>query len=269
MHQAQHALGCPWRPSQSSMTMSGSCTRPVIGRKQTISRRSNPAKLKELQQIFLLEGAKYNVFPLDDRRVERFNSDFAGRPDLTGRPHDDDALSRHEPHERKHRSQHQEQVARRHRAVHVPDGKASGAIIVQGGRFGGWCLYLKDGVPAHCYNFFGLNTPTRAGSSRSRRESTRCATSSIMTAAVSAKAASARCSLTAKRSGKRARHDRAVRILRRRFDRHRHGHGAPVTEDYETPHGRFTGEIAWARIEIGNEAFSDPAGMEEALAARS
>ena len=46
-------------------------------------------------------------------------------------------------------------------------------------------------------------------------------------------------------------------------------HGAPVTEDYETPNGRFTGEIAWVRIEIGNEAFSDPAGMEEALAARS
>ena len=31
----------------------------------------NPTKLKELQQIFLVEGAKYNVFPLDDRRIER------------------------------------------------------------------------------------------------------------------------------------------------------------------------------------------------------
>ena len=42
----------------------------------------NPAKLNELQQLFLLKGAKYHVFPLDDRRVERLNSDMAGRPDL-------------------------------------------------------------------------------------------------------------------------------------------------------------------------------------------
>lgn len=46
----------------------------------------NPVKLRELQQFFLLEGAKYNVFPLDDRRLERFDSELAGRPDpLPGR----------------------------------------------------------------------------------------------------------------------------------------------------------------------------------------
>ena len=45
--------------------------------------------------------------------------------------------------------------------------------------------------------------------------------------------------------------------------------GAPVTEDYETPHGRFTGAIAWVRIDIGKEAFQDPAGLEEALAGRA
>lgn len=32
----------------------------------------------------------------------------------------------------------------------------SGAIIVQGGRFGGWALYVKDGIPAYDYNFLGL-----------------------------------------------------------------------------------------------------------------
>ena len=36
----------------------------------------------ELQRLFLIEAAKYNVLPLDDRRVERFNSDLAGRPQL-------------------------------------------------------------------------------------------------------------------------------------------------------------------------------------------
>ena len=42
----------------------------------------DPEKLAELQRLFLLEAAKYNVFPLDDRRVERFNADLAGRPQL-------------------------------------------------------------------------------------------------------------------------------------------------------------------------------------------
>ena len=41
-----------------------------------------PERLHELQRLFLIEAAKYNVLPLDDRRVERFNSDLAGRPQL-------------------------------------------------------------------------------------------------------------------------------------------------------------------------------------------
>src|SRR5207342_2672732 len=41
-----------------------------------------PDQLHRLQQLFILEASKYNVFPLDDRRVERFNSDLAGRPNL-------------------------------------------------------------------------------------------------------------------------------------------------------------------------------------------
>ncbi len=45
--------------------------------------------------------------------------------------------------------------------------------------------------------------------------------------------------------------------------------GAPVTEDYETPQGRFTGAIGWVRIDIGKDAFQDPAAIEEALAGRA
>src|SRR5262245_8798938 len=39
-----------------------------------------PEKVAELQQLFTLEASKYNVFPLDDRKGERANPDFAGRP---------------------------------------------------------------------------------------------------------------------------------------------------------------------------------------------
>ena len=42
----------------------------------------HPERLRDLQRLFLLEAGKYNVFPLDDRRYERFNSDLAGRPQL-------------------------------------------------------------------------------------------------------------------------------------------------------------------------------------------
>src|SRR6202035_5520305 len=41
-----------------------------------------PEKLEALKRLFLIEAVKYNVLPLDDRRIERFNSDIAGRPQL-------------------------------------------------------------------------------------------------------------------------------------------------------------------------------------------
>jgi arylsulfatase len=40
--------------------------------------------------------------------------------------------------------------------VEVPQGGANGVIIAQGGRFGGWSLYLKDSKPVYVYNFLGL-----------------------------------------------------------------------------------------------------------------
>lgn len=39
-------------------------------------------KLRELRQLFLDEAGKYQVMPLDDRRIERFDPDLAGRTEL-------------------------------------------------------------------------------------------------------------------------------------------------------------------------------------------
>jgi arylsulfatase len=115
----------------------------------------NPEKLRELQRRFLLEGARYNVFPLDDRRIERFDPDLAGRPTLTkgnsqvffrgmGRLSENSVLN----------------VKNKSHAVTaditVPDGGASGVVIAQGGAFGGWSLYLHERRPAYCYNLFGM-----------------------------------------------------------------------------------------------------------------
>jgi arylsulfatase len=49
--------------------------------------------------------------------------------------------------------------------VEVPQGAtAHGIIIAQGGRFGGWALYVKDGRPAYDYNFLGIEHFTVAAS---------------------------------------------------------------------------------------------------------
>ena len=87
--------------------------------------KANPKKLEELKTLFLLEADKYLVTPLDDRKVERFNAELAGRPELiTGdkqifAPGHEAAFG-----ELGHR--HQEQVARgdgQHRAAKRHEGR--------------------------------------------------------------------------------------------------------------------------------------------------
>src|SRR5262249_12149719 len=45
---------------------------------------SNPQKLRDLQDIWWSEAAKYNVLPLDWRAVERLSDEAMGRPTLGG-----------------------------------------------------------------------------------------------------------------------------------------------------------------------------------------
>ena len=115
----------------------------------------DPEKLAELQRLFLLEAAKYNVFPLDDRRVERFNADLAGRPQLIkgnrqllfggmGRLTENSVVVT--------KNKSYSVTAQ----LEVPASGAQGVIVAQGGAFGGWSLYANEGRPAFCYNLFGL-----------------------------------------------------------------------------------------------------------------
>ena len=46
-----------------------------------------PEKLAELQRLFLIEAARHNVFPMDDRAAERMNPEIAGRPTLVKGDH--------------------------------------------------------------------------------------------------------------------------------------------------------------------------------------
>jgi len=116
----------------------------------------HPAKLKELQDLFLKEAVKYRVLPIDDRSIERINAKVAGRPDLMdGRTTltvyaGMDGMSENVFINVKNRS-HAITAE-----VEIPEGGADGVVLAQGGRFGGWSLYLKDGKPTYTYNFLGL-----------------------------------------------------------------------------------------------------------------
>jgi arylsulfatase A-like enzyme len=114
-----------------------------------------PEKLQQLQRLWLIEAVRYNVLPLDDRRVERFNSDMAGRPVLIkgtsqvlfgsmGRLSENSVINL----KNKSHSVTAEIV--------VPATGAEGVIVAQGGNAGGWSLYAKGGKLKYCYNYFGV-----------------------------------------------------------------------------------------------------------------
>ncbi|MFE3456706.1 arylsulfatase [Nocardiopsis aegyptia] len=117
----------------------------------------HPGRLRELQQLFLIEAAKYNVFPLDDRMTERENPREAGRLDLHG---DRGTITFHGPGLRLTEETAPNVKNRSHTItarVDVPEGGASGVLVAQGGRFGGWSLYCHEGRPGYAYNYFGLS----------------------------------------------------------------------------------------------------------------
>jgi arylsulfatase A-like enzyme len=116
----------------------------------------NPAKLKELQAIFMKDASKYRVLPIDDRLLERIVASSAGRPDLMGErtsltlSEGMDSMSENVFLNLKNRS------CSITADLEIPEGGANGVVIAQAGRFGGWSLYLKDGKPTYCYNFVGM-----------------------------------------------------------------------------------------------------------------
>jgi arylsulfatase len=116
----------------------------------------NPQKLAELQAVFLQQAEQYHVLPMDDRVFERLDAASVGRPDLMGGR---TSMTLAEGMTGMMESVFIN-VKNRSKTitaeVDVPQDGGTGTILAQGGRFGGWSLYVKDGVPAYDYNFLGL-----------------------------------------------------------------------------------------------------------------
>ena len=116
----------------------------------------NPEKLKELQKVFFEEAKKNRVFPIDDRRAERFDASIAGRPDVMGKR---TSLTVYEGMTGLMENVFINTKNRSYTItaeVDLPKAPANGVIISQAGRFGGWSLYMKNGKVHHEYNYFGL-----------------------------------------------------------------------------------------------------------------
>jgi arylsulfatase len=115
-----------------------------------------PEKLRAMQQLFTLEATKYQVFPLDDTRLERFIShkpsyapgrtlfvysgevsnvpfpDAGNAPSLLNRSYTITA------------------------EVEIPQGGTEGMLMTDGGRFAGYGFYLLKGRPVFTWNLLGL-----------------------------------------------------------------------------------------------------------------
>jgi arylsulfatase A-like enzyme len=214
----------------------------------------HPDVLLRLQQLFLLEASKYNVFPLDDRRVERFNPDLAGRPTLIrgnsqilfgkmGRLTEASVVN----------------IKNKSHAItaelDVPEGGANGVIVAQGGAYGGWAVYVKHGRPAYCYNLFGLrrfkvygDTEIPAGEHQVRVEF-------AYDGGGLAKGGTVTLYLDGNQVGE-GRVDGTQPMIFSGDETTDVGSdtATPVSDDYNPQDSAFTGRIHWVQLDLGEDA---------------
>jgi arylsulfatase A-like enzyme len=213
-----------------------------------------PGRLAELQALFLEEARKYNVLPLDDRRVERFNADLAGRPTLIkgnsqllfggmGRLTENTMVN----------------VKNKSHAVtaevDVPTTGAEGVIIAQGGAYAGWSLYAKEGKPVYCYNLFGLqrfkveaDAQIPSGTHQVRMEF-------AYDGGGLAKGGTASLYVDGAKVGE-GRVEATVPMMFSGDETTDVGSdtASPVSDDYAGEASRFTGTVHWVQIDLGHDA---------------
>jgi arylsulfatase len=224
-----------------------------------------PEKLHELQRQFLIEAVKYNVLPLDDRQTERLIPEMAGRPSLIrgdsqlffpgmGR------LSENSVVNIKNKSF---SITAK---IEVKDQPANGVIIAQGGRFGGWSVYAKDGKLKFTYNVLGIHEfPTEAtapipqGKHQVRMEF-----------AYDGGGLAKGGNVTLYYDGQSIGTGRVEATQPMIFSADEttdigYESGTPVTRDYTTQSSKFTGKIYWVQLDVGKDNHDHLISPEERL----
>ncbi len=158
----------PWLPNQELPPLDEDVWELYDGSNDWTQARdlvaNDPERLASLQRLWLIEAVRYNVLPIDDRRFERLNATIAGRPQLiTGTAQvlfpGMKRLSENSVIDIKNRSFSVTAAIETAR-----QGATEGVIIAQGGRFGGWALYFKEGRAKFVYNVLGMQRfETEAG----------------------------------------------------------------------------------------------------------
>ena len=209
-----------------------------------------PEKVADLKRLFEFEATKYNVFPLDDRKVERANPDLAGRPSVV---HGSTQLLF--PGMR--RLQENSVINTKNKShsvtaeIEVPASGASGVIVAQGGNMGGWSLYAHQGKLKYCYNTVGIlhyditaTSPLPAGKHQVRMEF-------VYDGGGLGKGAAIGLYVDGKKVGE-GRVERTHRFLFSLDETLEVGSdvGEPVSADYGPGGNEFSGKINWVQIDV-------------------
>ncbi len=224
-----------------------------------------PDKLAELQRLFLIEAVKHQVLPLDDRRVERFNSDLAGRPSLVTGPSQllfggMGRLTENTVLNLKNKSYSVTAD------IDVPDGDANGVIVAQGGAFGGWSIYLNHGVPVHCYNLLGLNLIKAAGTETLSPGNHQVRVEFAYDGDGLAKGGATALFVDGSQVGS-ARQEATIPMLFSGDETLDVGvdYGSSVSDDYTPDDSRFTGTVNWVQLDQGSDDHSHLINPEDRL----
>ena len=115
-----------------------------------------PDKLRDMQQLFTMEAAKYHVFPLDDSRLGRFISEkpsySPGRTEFT---YSGTVMNVPFPDTGTAPSLLNKSYTIT-AEIEVPEGGGEGMLMTDGGRFAGYGFYLLKGVPVFTWDLLDL-----------------------------------------------------------------------------------------------------------------
>ncbi|MEN9676432.1 MAG: hypothetical protein RIS76_2328 [Verrucomicrobiota bacterium] len=213
-----------------------------------------PSKLRELQDLFWVEAAKYGVLPLDNSKVERL--DTANRPSLTrGR-----SVFTYFPGQVRIPEGAAPDVKNKSfriaAGVEIPADGADGMLVTQGGRFSGWGLYVLGSKLVFCYNLAGVDRYLVTGRDTLPAGKHTVELNFKSDGAGLGKGGTA----TLLVDGKPAGEGRIARTLPFRMSLDEtldcgEDTGTPVSEDYRTPF-KFTGTISKVAIRLGEEKLS-------------
>lgn len=143
--------------------------------------------------------------------------------------------------------------------VTVGDEPAQGAIIAQGGSFGGWCLYCRDGVPAYAHNYVGMHTTVVRADHALDPGDHVVEMRFDYDGGGAGKGADIRLRCDGEETGK-GRLEKSVPALFSLDEGLDIGLDSldPVVEDYTTPRGEFDGTVTKVDINVAPDAEHDP-----------